>query len=456
MSMSKIVIVGAGTNGLVLAIALCQLGFSSDDIAIYEKNDFARAEGTGIIFWSEVVSLLKTIGIDLTQTGVCLPKLKSIFLNESASPFIVEIDKSPGQEAFGFLREKVYNQLLIKAQSYGIKINTGYECQNVIENETNCTLFFKNINLPVIADVVIGCDGIYSKVRNIIFPDLEPTPLHIRAYRGTFTGSKDDIHMLGLPQDACHVYCGENYRVILYPNFVDNQKQLTSYYWFTAHRIQATELSPRISRNVLTDEIETLIKNMPHCPDNLQSLMRETSLQNIIPNSTLRQLPFSPCYKGRIALLGDSIHGMAPTAGLGFLLGLINALHLAGNLKQHNPNLPIALKEYAFAVNTHSQACLDYTEKLTNLFYVKTPLNTAKDAQNIYAEMYQLIAKASSYAAECHKQVVKQHEDAAATCLQSAFRGYLIRKSISTTNTIEQSDANQQIFENKLKILSHK
>lgn len=447
--MSKIVIVGAGTNGLVLAIALCQLDFSSDDIAIYEKNDSARAEGTGIIFWSEVVSLLKKIGVDLTQTGVCLPKLKSIFLNDTPSPVVIETEKPDGQQAYGFLREKVYNQLLVKTQSYGIKIHTGYECLNVIDNGENCTVFFKNVHKPITADVVIGCDGIYSKVRNILFPELEPTALNIRAYRGTFSGSQKDIERLGLPQNAFDIYCGEDYRVLIYPNFIDNQKQLTSYYWFTAHRIQPSELSSRASRNVSTDEIKILIKNMPNCPKNIQNLMTETPLENIIPNSTLRQLPFSPCYKGRIALLGDSIHGMAPTAGLGVLLGLINALHLAGNLKKHAQNLPLALQEYALAIDKYSQACLDYTDKLTHLFYVKTPLTTAKDAQQIYAELYQLTAQATSYAAECHQLVVKQHEDAAATCLQSVFRGYLVRKSAHSAEAIEQNETNQEHSKNK-------
>lgn len=447
--MSKIVIIGAGTNGLVLAIALCQLGFSSDEIEIYEKSDSARAEGTGIIFWPEVVNLLKMIGIDLTQAGVCLPKLISFFLSESASPFAIEIDKPKGQEAYGFLREKVYQQLLNKAQSYGLKINTGYECENVIENNTHCSVFFKNKNTSITADLVIGCDGIYSKVRNIIFPDIEPNPLYIRAYRGTFNGTQEDIDKLSLPQDACHIYCGEDYRVILYPNCIDNHKQLTSYYWFTAHRILPTELSSRTSRNVSSDEIEALIAHMPQCPDSLQSLIRKTSLQHIIPNSTLRQLPFSPCYKGRVALLGDSIHGMAPTAGLGVLLGLINALHLAGNLKLHAHDLPAALKQYALAIDAHSQACLNYTDKLTNLFYVKTPLSTAKDAQSIYAEMYQLIAQATSQSAEFHQGVVKQHENAAATCLQSVFRGYLARKSASKAVITEQ-EATQDFSKNYL------
>lgn len=74
--MPKIVIVGAGINGLTLAISLRQLGFEPDDIAIFEKAETARAEGTGIIFWAEAIRLLKRIGVDLTQAGVCLPHLK--------------------------------------------------------------------------------------------------------------------------------------------------------------------------------------------------------------------------------------------------------------------------------------------------------------------------------------------------------------------------------------------
>ncbi len=449
--MPKIAIIGAGINGLTLAIALRQLGFLPDEIEIFEKAEHARAEGTGIIFWAEVVSVLKQIGVDLTQAGVCLPKSKTFFLTESDSPISFDMEKKKGEEAYGFLREKIYTVLLDKIKECGLTIKTGFECIDIVQKSDCCDIFFKNQNQPIRADVVIGCDGIYSNVRNLISPTVQPEALNIRAYRGTFHAKLTDRDMLALPKEAFHLYCGPNYRILIYPNFDDTKNNQTSYYWFAAHRVDPSECKTRPSVEVTDTEIETLIKNMPLCPSNIQNLIKQTPHDQIIASSTLRQLPFSSCHQDRIALLGDAIHAMAPTAGLGVLLGIINALHLAANLKQHEHNLPFALQEYGSAVAEHSKACLAYTDKLTTLFYVEHPLSTAKVTQGLYAELYQLTAEAASKSQILFEEIMTSR-NAAATCLQSVFRGYLTRKNIEQESKLEEAPSLTMASKNKVSI----
>ena len=146
---------------------------------------------------------------------------------------------------------------------------------------------------------------------------------------------------------------------------------------------------------------------MPGSPEYLQALLLETSLEQIIRSSTLRQLPPSKCSHGRIALLGDSAHAMAPTAGLGVLLGLINALHLASSLKLHQDNIPAAMNHYGHAVREHSTACLNFTYQLTELFYVDNPKKTAQQAQVVHEELFELIGNATLSSLEFYNDAEK-------------------------------------------------
>ena len=393
--MPKIAIIGAGMNGLAQAIALCQLGFSADDIVIYEKGDAARAEGTGIIFWSETIAMLKEIGVDLTGFGVPLSKLKSLFAIDANATIEHNLpDAQPGKENYGFLREDIYHCLLAKAESYGLHVQTGFKCKSVTQDETGCTIHFSEKE-PVRTEIVIACDGINSVIRKSLAPEAEPIELNIRAYRGIYTACNEDIARLRLPTTACDIHCNPNARIVLFP--VSSNTKNTMYYWFAAHRIDPSELSTYTHNSPVTDaEIEKLIDRIPFCAENLKAMFRETPHNHIMRSATLRQSLPMECGYGRIALLGDCPHSMAPTGGLGFLLGLVNSLYLAGHLRQYMHDMPTAIAQYSHAIATHSANCLDHNMQLTKLFYVSSPKDTAAESSKIYQALFQFITMAAS------------------------------------------------------------
>ena len=54
----KVAIVGAGLNGLALALSLRSFGIEA---TIYEKSDKLRIDGTGIIMWPEGMQVLAAL-----------------------------------------------------------------------------------------------------------------------------------------------------------------------------------------------------------------------------------------------------------------------------------------------------------------------------------------------------------------------------------------------------------
>lgn len=387
--MKKIAIIGAGINGLVLAISLRKLGFTAEQIAIYEKSETPRAEGTGIIFWAEAIDILKALDIDLTTIGVCLPKVKSIFLQPDQEPVELDVEKPPQKHPYGLLREKVYTQLQRHLEALGVEIQCGYQCETLSNVDERYQIKFKGNDELVQADIVIGCDGINSVVRQSIAPDNQPIPMNIRAFRGTYAADADTIAELGLPTDTCHIYCGNNSRVILYQNHYDESSQLTSYYWFAAHRVAPEEVAQDISK-VSSENIEDLITHLPLSTELLQRIFSTTPLEKIITTSTLKQMQAGEFVNDKIALVGDAVHAMAPTAGLGFFLGVNNVLHLACNLAKYQDNPKKALSNYRDAVTEHSAQCLDYTSRLTNVFYTEHPLAALQAAGKIYQELFEI------------------------------------------------------------------
>lgn len=143
----------------------------------------------------------------------------------------------------------------------------------------------------------------------------------------------------------------------------------------------------------------------------------------------------------------DTAHAMAPTAGLGFLLGITNALYLAGHLALNRNDIPSALNQYSASVAAHSKACLDYTSQLTDLFYVENPLSTAANAKNIYAQLYTLIGQSTSEAVGFYNTAMKPRDEAAIV-LQNLSRRYLASKSTAILKTSKADHPNSELVDN--------
>ncbi|MAZ39087.1 MAG: hypothetical protein CMF49_03125 [Legionellales bacterium] len=177
---------------------------------------------------------------------------------------------------------------------------------------------------------------------------------------------------------------GKNTRFLIYPN--QKTENGYNYYIFTAYRLDSQDFDyePNIKFN-------ELFENMPCLPEKIKQAILSTPKENIIKSRTLRQLSPQKITDGLIALLGDSAHAMAPTAGLGVILGIINSLYLATYIADSSNTFCEALKKYEEETKLHFNAFLRYTSELTDNFYADNHISKAQGAMDLFASLDVLV-----------------------------------------------------------------
>ncbi|KAG1836722.1 hypothetical protein DFJ58DRAFT_817739 [Suillus subalutaceus] len=154
MAKTRVIVVGAGIAGPVLAIFLKTKGY---DPIVYERLP-SPAEG-GLSF------LLQPNGLrdDL------------LFSLDGKEDILVDNDVAPDtmREHFGFpmigVRRAEFQQLLIDtAEKHGIKIKWGHQAIEFEQSEDAVEVTFAN-GIKDTASFVIGCDGLHSNTRIALF-----------------------------------------------------------------------------------------------------------------------------------------------------------------------------------------------------------------------------------------------------------------------------------------------
>ncbi|ORY46972.1 FAD/NAD(P)-binding domain-containing protein [Rhizoclosmatium globosum] len=238
-------------------------------------------------------------------------------LNKPFKPFKPNQDRitrSPAKiKPIRLLRSGLHATLMKAVSSAGIKTFGAKKLKSLIQSETNVTVTFEDGSV-VVADFVVGADGIHSMTRRLVFPDAPPPTLFGAGFVGIVDLSANLNHLdfdsnggiYSDPLNARLVFaslCGDKDGEVFVVE-LDSAKRLE----------QADDWREFADLQREAGKVADLVASWGAAPVLVESLRRA---RRITP-ANLYDLPdIQSFHKGRVVLVGDSAHGTVPFYGQG-------------------------------------------------------------------------------------------------------------------------------------------
>lgn len=310
-------VVGGGIGGLATAIALRQIGVQCDVLEIERK-----AVGAGIGFAGRAPQALEELGVyeETYATGKPFTSAqKAPVMRDTAGNVLhapAPPQKFPGSRPpVGVHRPTFADILTRRAEALGARIEYGVTV-NAIENlESAVKVTLTNGEIREY-DCLIGADGIFSTVRELVFPDAdEPEYCGQMSFRW--------IAPYPLIEEEDWYCAGDIGKVGLH-----NQPVQQNIYVPVVLNMPETRLSQAECYDLMMEHL-----GLYTAPAVVEIRNRLTPDIDIIPRAFKSHLVKSPWHRGRTVLLGDAAHATSAHMGMGGGMALEDAVVLADCIK---------------------------------------------------------------------------------------------------------------------------
>jgi 2-polyprenyl-6-methoxyphenol hydroxylase-like FAD-dependent oxidoreductase len=325
-SVKKVLIVGGGIGGLSLGIALRKIGIEAE---IAELQPEFNVYGVGIIQTSAALRALDALGVadETVRRGspygmvkLCAPT--GFSFAETGTPPMGRFASHNG------ISRKILHDVLYEAASAaGVVFRMGLSV-SAIENEgTRVGVTFTDGSEGQY-QLVVGADGINSKVRSLVFGDYTPKYINSSVWRYPFTR---------LPElGTGHMFFGKRSKLGLIPMTADTM------YMFVV--TSEGEDNPFIPQEELIPRLKSYMEDFP--APMVQAVIGQVTDPKKMVYSPLKTLFVAEhWYKNRVVLLGDAVHATIPQLGSGAMLAIEDAVVLA-ELLQADDSVEDILEKY--------------------------------------------------------------------------------------------------------------
>jgi 2-polyprenyl-6-methoxyphenol hydroxylase-like FAD-dependent oxidoreductase len=332
----RALIIGCGIAGHVTAMALQRCGFET---VIYEAQK-APADHIGLFLGLSPngVNVLKSLGLDRLVEDVGSRCSRAVFANGYGKT-IGEADMGGDAERFGahtimIKRARLHKVLREEAIRRGIPILFDHRLQDIefVEGRRARARFAGG--REAVGDLVVGCDGIHSRVRDAIMPITVKPP-----YTGVVgCGGLTRSSIAGVSPGVLHLTFG---RRAFFGYFTTRDGET---FWFNnvawpqePTKEQLAAISPAEWRSRLL-----ALHGNDHRP--IPAIIRAT--QDDFLQIPIYDMPNLPRWQaGPVCLVGDAAHATSPHGGQGASMALEDAVMLAKCVSD-NPDLAQALATY--------------------------------------------------------------------------------------------------------------
>jgi salicylate hydroxylase len=349
----RIAIVGGGIGGLTAAIALRRKGV---EVELFEQAPELPALGASFQLGPNAVRLLDELGLlpALRTIGVLTPAVELRRWDDDT--VLLRTELGPAMEAhFGAPQLDFYRPDLHRLLAAQAPLRLGRRVARVEQTAAAVAVVLEDGSLHG-ADAAIAADGINSPLRAQLTGVDDPVFSGTVVYRGVVPAAA--VADLELPSTNIY-WLGPNRHGVSY--------------WLSARRLLAATVAVRDaewSQESWTLEVpaEEAVGHLEGWSPELIERLRRCG--TVLRGAVYVRPPLASWVFGRVALLGDSAHAMAPFQAQGAAQAVEDAFVLAECVADEPGDLPSALRRYERTRMARAEALQTSSQSAADTFYL--------------------------------------------------------------------------------------
>ena len=326
--LSKVLIVGGGIAGMSCAIQMRKAGLHVD---LIEIDPDWRVYGAGITITGPTLRALRTIGVldpvlavGATWRGAKVHDKHGNLLENVTFPALDDGLPATG----GILRPLLHKVLSTKTLEVGTNVRLGTTLTHLEDQSAQTEVTFSD-GTRADYDLVVGADGIFSKLRERVFPG---------AARPVFTGQVVYRLVAERPSDfdCSYFFMGDDSKIGFSP------VSATHMYMFLLHPAPANPwIEPREQPQKLYEAMADYGGFIPQ----IRETVRTTNAHSVNYRPLEVLLHPAPWHRGHVVLIGDAAHATTPHLASGAGMAIEDGIVLTEEL-QSQPTLERALQNF--------------------------------------------------------------------------------------------------------------
>jgi 2-polyprenyl-6-methoxyphenol hydroxylase-like FAD-dependent oxidoreductase len=330
----RVAVVGGGVAGPVLAIFLRQAGF---EVTVYEAMAAPSDQGGGLGLGCNGMRVLRAAGLeDAVRANSVRQQGWSMQSQRGQRLVDVCVDEQAryGISSVLMARSTLHAICLQGMQSSGASMRYAKRVVAIDDRQGQPVVLRFEDGSEAEADLVVAADGIRSSVRQWIMPDA-PRPVYTGLIApGGFSPCVSKQPFAAGDGKSIQMTLGQR-------GFFGMADVLTpagprTMWWSTAEGpLPDREKDRQLS---LQDRKAALLRIHGDWPQPIPQLIEST--EEILPFA-IHDVPSLPAWsKGRVLLIGDAAHAVAPHSGQGASMALEDAQMLAKLLRENGDDIP--------------------------------------------------------------------------------------------------------------------